>query len=68
MSDSVPLLSMADATILVCRIGIATVPAVRRVTEILQRHPRSSVLGVVANDIPTKEFERRYAGYYGTAA
>jgi len=68
VSDSVPLLSMADATILVCRIGIATVPAVRRVTEILQRHPRSSVLGVVANDIPTKEFERRYAGYYGTTA
>ncbi len=68
VSDSVPLLSMADATILVCRVRLATVPAVRRVTEILQRHPRSNILGVVANDVPTKEFERRYAGYYGTAA
>jgi tyrosine-protein kinase Etk/Wzc len=68
VSDSVPLLSMADATILVCRAGLATVPAVRRVTEILQRHPRANILGVVANDVPTKEFERRYAGYYGTAA
>jgi Mrp family chromosome partitioning ATPase len=68
VSDSVPLLSMADATVLVCRVGLAMAPAVRRVTEILQRHPRANILGVVANDVPTKEFERRYAGYYGTAA
>jgi Mrp family chromosome partitioning ATPase len=68
VSDSVPLLAMADATILVCRVGLATVPAVRRVTEILQRHTRANILGVVANDVPTREFERRYAGYYGTAA
>jgi Mrp family chromosome partitioning ATPase len=68
VSDSVPLLSRADATILVARVGLATVPVVRRVTEILQRHPRANILGVVANDVPAKEFERRYAGYYGTAA
>jgi hypothetical protein len=67
VSDSVPLLSRADATVLVCRVGLATVPAVRRVTEMLARHPRSTILGVVANDVPTKEFERRYASYYGTA-
>jgi Mrp family chromosome partitioning ATPase/capsular polysaccharide biosynthesis protein len=67
VSDSVPLLSLADATILVCRVGLATVPAVRRVTEILQRQPRANILGVVANDVPTEEFERRYADYYGTA-
>jgi Mrp family chromosome partitioning ATPase/capsular polysaccharide biosynthesis protein len=67
VSDSVPLLSRAEATILVCRVGLATIPAVRRVSEILERHPRSNILGVVANDVPTKEFEHRYAGYYGTA-
>jgi tyrosine-protein kinase len=68
VSDSVPLLSRADATILVCRVGLATIPAVRRVTEMLGRHPSSTILGVVANDVPAKEFERRYARYYGTAA
>jgi capsular exopolysaccharide synthesis family protein len=67
VSDSVPLLSRAEATILVCRIGHATAPAISRVKDILERHPKSNVLGVVANDVPTKEFERRYAGYYGTA-
>jgi Mrp family chromosome partitioning ATPase/capsular polysaccharide biosynthesis protein len=68
VSDSVPLLSRTDATILSCRVGVATVPAARRVTELLARHPRSRVLGVVANDVPAKEFERRFAGYYGTGA
>ena len=68
VSDAVPLLSRADATILVCRVGHAKVPAVRRVTEILKRHPRANLLGVVANDVPPKEFERRYASYYGTTA
>jgi len=68
VSDSLPLLSRADATVLVCRVGVATIPAAGRVTEILARQPRVDVLGVVANDVPAKEFERRFAGYYGTAA
>jgi non-specific protein-tyrosine kinase len=68
VSDAVPLLSRAEATVLVCRVGLATVPAVRRVDAILARHPKSQVLGVVANDVPAKEFERRFATYYGTAA
>jgi Mrp family chromosome partitioning ATPase len=68
VSDAVPLLARADATILVARVGQVTVPAVRRVTEILRRHPRMNVLGVVANDVSSKEFKRLAAGYFGTAA
>jgi Mrp family chromosome partitioning ATPase/capsular polysaccharide biosynthesis protein len=68
VSDSLPLLSRADGTLVVCRVGLATIPAARRVSEILARQPRAHVLGVVANDAPAKEFERRFAGYYGTAS
>jgi Mrp family chromosome partitioning ATPase/capsular polysaccharide biosynthesis protein len=68
VSDSLPLLSRADGTLVVCRVGLATIPAVRRVSEILALQAGARVLGVIANDVPAKEFERRHAGYYGTAA
>jgi hypothetical protein len=62
------LLSRADATVFVGRVGLATIPAVRRVREILARQARAHVLGVVANDVPAKELERRFADYYGATA
>lgn len=66
VSDSVHLFSRVDATILVGRVGLATDQAGRRIADIMERHPSANVLGVVANDVPASEFERRYAGYYGT--
>jgi Mrp family chromosome partitioning ATPase/capsular polysaccharide biosynthesis protein len=66
VSDSVPLFSRVDGTILVCRLGRATYDSVRQATTLLHRHA-ADVLGVVVNDVPAKGLENRYAGYYGAA-
>ena len=62
VSDTVPLLRYADATLIVGRLGVTTRDTAKRMREFLTRVPDVSVLGVVANDL-----SRREAGAYGYA-
>ena len=60
VTDTVPLLRYADATVLIGRLGIATRDTAKRMREILERVPDLNLLGVVANDL-----SRFDAGAYG---
>jgi Mrp family chromosome partitioning ATPase len=62
VSDTVPLLRYADASLLVGRLGVTTRDTARRVTEFVALVPDVNVLGVVANDLSRLE-----AGAYGYA-
>ena len=60
VSDTVPLLRYADATLIVGRLGVTTRDTAKRLTEFLGRVPDVTLLGVIANDL-----SRREAGAYG---
>jgi non-specific protein-tyrosine kinase len=60
VSDTVPLLRYADATLLVGRLGVTTRDTVKHLTEFLARVPDLNLLGTVANDL-----SRLDAGSYG---
>ncbi len=60
VTDTVPLLRYADATMLVGRLGLTTRDTAKRLTEFLARMPDLNLLGVVANDLSKLE-----AGAYG---
>jgi Mrp family chromosome partitioning ATPase len=62
VSDAIPLLSLVDGTILVCRVGISTVDAAERVLSLIERVPGMRTLGLVVNDVESG-FGDRYAGY-----
>ncbi len=51
VSDGLPLLSIADAVVLVLRGGTTTHPALDRLRRTIDRVPGVKMLGVVANDV-----------------
>ena len=59
VSDSMPLASWVDATVLVIRYNWTPVAALRRVRTVLG-HAQAPIAGVVLNDMPVKS-----AGYGG---
>jgi Mrp family chromosome partitioning ATPase len=67
VSDTVPLLSATDGTIVVGRTGITTSTAARRLLELIARVPDADVLGVAVNDVTNEAFPGGYSyyGYYG---
>lgn len=66
VSDTVPLLRYADATVIVGRLGITTRDTAKRLREFLDRVPNLNWLGVVANDLPRGDAGSYGYGYYGT--
>lgn len=60
VTDTVPLLRYADATLLVGRLGVTTRDTAKRLADFVARVPGVNVLGVVANDL-----SRLDAGTYG---
>lgn len=66
VSDTVPLLRYADATVIVGRLGVTTRDTAKRLREFLARVPDLHWLGVVANDLPRTDAGAYGYGYYGT--
>ncbi len=60
VTDTVPLLRYADASVFVGRFGVTTRDTVRRLRDFLARVPNVNLLGIVANELPRME-----AGSYG---
>jgi Mrp family chromosome partitioning ATPase/capsular polysaccharide biosynthesis protein len=65
VSDTVPLLRYADATVIVGRLGVTKRDTAKRLREFLGRVPDMNWLGVVANDLPRSEAGSYGYGYYG---
>lgn len=69
VTDTVPLLRYADATLLVGRLGVTTRDTAKRVMEFVARVPDLNLLGVVANDLSRVDAESYGYGYgYGIYA
>jgi Mrp family chromosome partitioning ATPase len=60
VTDTVPLLRYADASLFVGRLGVTTRDTARRLIDFLARVPDLNLLGIVANDLSKLE-----AGAYG---
>lgn len=60
VTDTVPLLRYADATLFVGRLGVTTRDTAKRLADFVARVPDLNMLGVVANDLSRLE-----AGTYG---
>jgi Mrp family chromosome partitioning ATPase/capsular polysaccharide biosynthesis protein len=60
VTDTVPLLRYADATLFVGRLGVTTRDTAKRLADFVARVPGLNMLGVVANDLSRLE-----AGTYG---
>lgn len=58
VSDSMPLLSLVDGTVLVCRVGKTSVDDAERTLELISRAPDARVLGLVVNDVEGGVVER----------
>jgi Mrp family chromosome partitioning ATPase len=67
VSDAVPLISAADGTLLISRLNQTERGAAKRITQLIDRIPDATVLGVVANDVEQGELggSYRYYGYGG---
>jgi polysaccharide biosynthesis transport protein len=66
VSDAVPLISLADGTIVVARVGETLREVAKRVREVLSRIPGANPLGVVANQVAPSEVAGGYSYYsYG---
>jgi Mrp family chromosome partitioning ATPase/capsular polysaccharide biosynthesis protein len=61
VSDAVPILAIADAAIVVARMGKSSRDAGRQLRKALDRLPNAHVIGVVANDMRDDELA---GGYY----
>jgi capsular exopolysaccharide synthesis family protein len=66
VSDTLPLLPLADGILLVGRTGVTTRDAVYGVQRLLARSPSSPVLGLVADDIHTVNAGYGYGYTYGS--
>ena len=63
VSDAVPLISEADGTIVVARLGETLRDAAKRVRDVLSRIPGGNALGVVANQVSPSEVAGGYRYY-----
>jgi Mrp family chromosome partitioning ATPase/capsular polysaccharide biosynthesis protein len=57
VSDSLPLLAMVDAIVIVARVGHTGEAAAQRLVELLSRAPHAPVIGIVANDASSADME-----------
>jgi Mrp family chromosome partitioning ATPase/capsular polysaccharide biosynthesis protein len=57
VSDVIPLLSLADAIIIVARVGQTRELSARRLVQLLARTPSAPVLGVVANGVSQRDIK-----------
>lgn len=66
VSDVLPLLTMADAIVIVARVGHTGETAAQRLIDLLDRAPHAPVIGIVANDLSSTEIEAfgLSSGYY----
>jgi Mrp family chromosome partitioning ATPase len=64
VADVLPLLSEADAVLIVTRLGVTTRDSARRLLTELRRVPDIRMVGVVVNGIPERTFRTRAYGYY----
>jgi Mrp family chromosome partitioning ATPase/capsular polysaccharide biosynthesis protein len=58
VSDAMPLLHLADAIVIVARVGQTRESSARRLVQLLARTPSAPVLGVVANAASPKDIEK----------
>jgi receptor protein-tyrosine kinase len=66
VTDTVPLLRYADATLFVGRFGVTSRDTVKRLRDFLARVPDVNVIGVVANELPRIDASSYGYGYgYG---
>jgi Mrp family chromosome partitioning ATPase/capsular polysaccharide biosynthesis protein len=63
VSDAVPLMSVVDGTILVCRVGKSTDDGAERVLKLTSRMPDARILGLVVNDVDDGGFNEKYKDY-----
>jgi Mrp family chromosome partitioning ATPase len=66
VSDVLPLLAMADAIVIVARVGHTGENSAQRLVDLLARAPHAPVVGIVANDLSGGEIEAFgfSSGYY----
>jgi capsular exopolysaccharide synthesis family protein len=66
VSDTLPLLSLVDAVVMVGRVKCTRRDAIRRVRSVLAGMGNIPVLGLVTNDIPesSRSYLYGYGGYY----
>jgi non-specific protein-tyrosine kinase len=66
VTDSVPLLRYADASVFVGRLGVTTRDTAKRLVDFLDRVPGVNLLGIVANDLSRTDAAGYGYGYgYG---
>ncbi|HKZ14497.1 MAG TPA: P-loop NTPase [Solirubrobacterales bacterium] len=64
VADGLPLLSEADAVVLVTRMGVSTRDSARRLLKELRRVPDVFIAGIVVNGISPRVYRARSYGYY----
>lgn len=64
VADGLPLLSEADAVVLVTRMGVSTRDSARRLLAELRRVPDVFIAGIVVNGISPRVYRARSYGYY----
>ncbi|HVV51233.1 MAG TPA: P-loop NTPase, partial [Polyangia bacterium] len=64
VADGLPLLSEADAVVLVTRMGVSTRDSARRLLKELRRVPDVFIAGIVVNGISPRLYRARSYGYY----
>ena len=64
VSDTVPLLGLADGVILVARLGHTTRGAAKRAVDVVRRSPGARLMGVVVNDTHHGEPQHGYEYYH----
>jgi Mrp family chromosome partitioning ATPase/capsular polysaccharide biosynthesis protein len=58
VSDAMPLLHLADAIVIVARVGQTRASSAERLIQLLTRTPGAAVVGVVANGASQKDIEK----------
>jgi succinoglycan biosynthesis transport protein ExoP len=69
VSDAVPLVGVADGTLIIVRLGDTLREAARRVGEVISRVPEANPLGIVANGVTSSDVSGgfRYYSYQAAA-
>jgi Mrp family chromosome partitioning ATPase/capsular polysaccharide biosynthesis protein len=66
VSDVLPLMTVADAIVIITRVGHTSEASARRLVDLLNRASHAPVIGIVANDLSSAEIEAFgfSSGYY----
>ena len=68
VSDAVPLIALADGTLVVVRLGETLREAAKRVGEVISRVPEARPLGVIANGVNPSDVSGGFRYYSYQAA